>query len=211
MSLWQTIKNIWDSFLLLFNLGPLSGPPNVSPKTPGVVSLNPLDWYVLYSEGMNAHPNGSVLDAWGFAFPIGGHVNYIQTPFKATKLLSQVKVKLAIVENNAQYKLSDSTDHLPATCRIFFETKGDKLTNTNGRWWGAAITPLMNGTFEITLPLTSDHWTNVNGQSTPGSFAAALANIGWVGITFGGQSFAGHGVGLASGSSVFFLEDFEVS
>jgi hypothetical protein len=61
------------------------------------------------------------------------------------------------------------------------------------------------------VPLTPDQWSNVFGQRDSQSFYAALANVGWIGVTFGGQYFWGHGVALASGSAKYILVGFQVN
>lgn len=48
------------------------------------------------------------------------------------------------------------------------------------------------------------------GQHDAAAFSSALENIGWVGLTFGGQYFWGHGVALDNGSAKFILIDFRI-
>jgi hypothetical protein len=62
----------------------------------------------------------------------------------------------------------------------------------------------------IVVPVTFYQWTNVDGQQDALAFSAALENIGWIGVTFGGQDFAGHGVALVSGTAKFILIDYKV-
>ena len=50
-----------------------------------------------------------------------------------------------------------------------------------------------NTIVSFSVPLTPDQWSNVYGQRDSKSFYAALANVGWIGVTFGGQYFWGHG------------------
>jgi hypothetical protein len=61
------------------------------------------------------------------------------------------------------------------------------------------------------FPLIFDQWSNVYGQRDQAALSAALANVGWVGFTCGGQYFAGHGVALSSGSAKFVLVDFYIN
>ena len=44
----------------------------------------------------------------------------------------------------------------------------------------------------------------------PQSFYAALNNVGWIGVTCGGQYFWGHGITLGSGAANYILVDFQV-
>ncbi len=88
------------------------------------------------------------------------------------------------------------------------------LPDPNGRWWaGASVYNLGsqdNTTITFVVPLTPDQWSNVYGQRDPQAFYAALANIGWIGVTCGGQYFWGHGVALSGGSAKYILVDFQV-
>jgi hypothetical protein len=41
----------------------------------------------------------------------------------------------------------------------------------------------------FSVPLIPDQWSNVDGQRDAQSFYSALANVGWIGVTCGGQYF----------------------
>jgi hypothetical protein len=200
-------------------LGPqgTDGPPDILPQEPNVVSLAPQNWYIYYSAGMPANPVADIDGAWSIAFPSSesnGHVNYIQTPFDATTTPTSVTITFKVESASPQYVVVDPTDHLPATVRLFFEQQNDNLTNPDGRWWANASVYNLGSqdglTLTYTVPFTSDQWTNVNGENDAQAFAAALQNIGWVGITFGGQLFAGHGVALSNGTATYVLISYTV-
>lgn len=55
----------------------------------------------------------------------------------------------------------------------------------------------------ITVPLTAEMWTSVTGHGTAADFEAALKNVGYVGITFGGSDFFGSGVEVRRGTVQF--------
>lgn len=195
----------------------ITPPPDIRPQAPNVVSLAPQNWYIFYSAGVR-DPAADASGVWSFDFPNsngGGHVNYLQTPFNATKTLYNVNVTFKVESTAPEYKVIDSTDIPPATIHLFIEQQGDDLKNQNGRWWAAAggynLGSHDNETIMFTVPLTPDHWTNVIGQHDPQAFAAALGNIGWIGLTCGGFYFWGHGVALGSGSAKFILVDFQVN
>jgi len=38
-----------------------TGPPNIAPEEPNVVSLDPANWYIFYSAGMPPHPSDSLV------------------------------------------------------------------------------------------------------------------------------------------------------
>jgi hypothetical protein len=194
----------------------ITPPPDPPPAEPNVVSLDPLSWFIFYSGRMPPNPSSETGAAWSFAFPSaerGGHVNYVQTPFRATTTLQSVTMTFRVESDQPLYDVIDPADRLPATFHIFFEQLGDNLVNPDGRWWahgGYNLGSQDNQTITLTVPLTSDNWTNVDGQTDPEDFAAAWANVGWIGVTFGGQFFWGHGVALARGTATFVLINFEV-
>lgn len=196
----------------------ISPPPNIQPQAANVVSLAPQNWYIYYSAGVPPNPSADIEGAWSFEFPssgTGGHVNYVQTPFNATTTLHAVSITFKVESDAPQYEVLDPTDIPPATIHLFFEQQGDDLVDPNGRWWALAsgynLGSQDDGTIMYNVALTSDQWSNVVGQHDPQAFAAALTNIGWIGLTCGGQYFWGHGVALGNGSAKFILVDFQVS
>jgi hypothetical protein len=198
--------------------GFVSPPPNILPQEPNVVSLAPQNWYLFYSVGVPPNPSLDGEGAWSFEFPssgTGGHLNYIQTPFNATTTLHNLIVTFRVESSAPQYEVSDPGDVLPATIHLFFERQGDDLTDRNGRWWAQAggynLGSQDNETITLTVPLTADHWTNVDGQTSAREFPDALRHVGWIGLTCGGQFFWGHGVALGNGTAKFVLLNFEVN
>jgi hypothetical protein len=97
---------------------------------------------------------------------------------------------------------------------IFFEQQNDNLTNPNGRWWADTseydLGSQDNRTITTVVPLNPSQWSNVNGLKDPQSFHAALSNVGWIGVTCGGQYFWGHGVALGGGAARYIVVDFHV-
>jgi hypothetical protein len=210
--------------LLSCSLGcSITPPPNIRPQAPNVVSLAPENWYIFYSAGMPLHPLAGTGAAWWFGFPnsdTGGHVNYVQTPFNATATPVNVSITFRVESSPfeghpVQYKVLDPTDIPPATVHVFFEEQNDDLVNPNGRWWASAsgydLGSQDGQTIVFNVPLTSDQWSNVDGQQDPQAFSAALANIGWIGLTYGGQYFWGHGVAMVGGVARYILVDFQVN
>jgi len=198
--------------------GPTGPPSNIRAQEPNVVSLDPQNWYIYYSSGMPPHPSLDAEGTWSFEFPNtsdGGHVNYVQTPFSTTSTPTEMAVTFKVEATAAQYVVIDPDDKVPATVRLFWEQQGDDLTNPNGRWWAHASLYNLGSqdgqTLTVTVPFTSDQWSNVNGQFDAQAFSAALQNIGWVGMTFGGQYFAGHGVALSAGSAKYILIDYRIN
>jgi hypothetical protein len=142
-------------------------------------------------------------------------VNYVQTPFKATSTPHNVIITFKVESNAPQYDVLDTGDKLPATVHLFIEQQNDDLISPNGRWWASASQYNLGShdgeIITYTIPLVYNQWSNVYGHQDPQAFSAALENIGWVGLTYGGQFFWGHGVALGSGSAKFVLIDFQVN
>jgi hypothetical protein len=196
----------------------ITTPPNIRPRQANVASLDPQHWYIYYSAEMPSHPTADPLGAWSFEFPsseLGGHVNCVQTPFNASTALHNVTMIFRIESDTPQYRVIDSGDILPATVHLFFEQQNDDLVDPNGRWWaGASVYNLGsqdNTTITLVVPLTPDQWSDVDGQRDPKSFYAALGNIGWIGVTCGGQYFFGHGVALTGGRAKYTLVNLSIN
>jgi hypothetical protein len=74
-----------------------------------------------------------------------------------------------------------------------------------------------SGDVTMTVPLTPDQWSSVYrkvgnlNSSTLAGFQDALANLGDVGMTFGGGCFAGHGVNVSGGTARFVLISYTIS
>jgi len=213
------ISNILVGLLVLASAGCLGGCfelPPWPPKKPNVVSLDPQDWYIFHSSFTPTHPSADPNGAWSLPIPnLPGHVNYIETPFNATEVLHNVTITFKIESDQPKYFVMDTTDHLPATVHLFFQQKGDDLRNPNGRWWATwsqyDFGSQDNTTITFVIPLTQDQWSNVIGKRDATSFYAALANVGWIGITCGGKSFFGHGIALDGGSAKYVLVNLSVN
>ena len=146
-----------------------------------------------------------------FPDPSQGSANYLI--YGATQPLQAGLTMKAYVHIEASSVLKPVSDEPPATMRLFFERKGDDLTGNGDmqsyRWWSASSIDISNtGDYILTETLTPDRWTDVygrNGSAVPELFQAALNEVGNVGMTFGGKSFAGHGDAAEGGAVVFTL------
>ena len=194
-----------------------SGPPDIGSAQAGVVSLNPQAWYILYGENMPYEPSPSSTGAWSLMFPnMPGSIHYVQTPFTASSLPTKVSITFRI-DSSADAVYNGEVDPAagnPATLHLFLERRGDKFTNQYYRWWaddgGYVLGSRDNSVVTIEVPLTSDHWSSVYGQHSSAEFAGTLNNLGWVGMTFGGSNYWGHGVNMLAGTAKFTLLDFRV-
>ena len=213
-------------FVLWCGCGPISlRVPNVAPQQVGLVSQNASDWYLFYGSAAGSPlitdgPQGTLTPIAGAIGYVDipnepGHVNYIQTPYFApTQLPSEIDSTIQIEAEDATYWQADPNDTDPATFHIFFEVQNDNLQSPNGRFWYSYKPELpTNGvqTFVIKAPFDPAQWGNVDGSAfTAAEFQVSLQSIGWVGLTFGGQDFDGHGVGMAAGKARVTVVDFQV-
>lgn len=93
----------------------------------------------------------------------------------------------------------------PPAARFYFATPGFAYTNF---WWSNPVSyVLANGTATLTAPLSDpsqwSDWNGMFGTSVPSEFAAAVAKVQVVGLSFGGDCFFENGATVASGSALF--------
>lgn len=188
-----------------------------SPQIPAVL-LAVDAWQAFYGSDVTLAAGSE--GAWFFDFPVApGSVHYIQTPFATADVLHSVTITFKVESTDPVYACDDTTDPGPATVHLFFEQQNDgDLNAPDGRWWAASSEYTLGSqdgqTISYTIPFTPGYWSNVEGQQGieyPQAFAASLANIGWVGMTFGGQNEYGHGVHLTSGSAKYILINYQTN
>jgi hypothetical protein len=110
----------------------------------------------------------------------------------------------------------DPNDTLPATIHLFMQRAGDDLSCIGQfqqyRYWAARTVLAGPNTYTVTAPVTPSQWTDCYGKpgsDLPAQFQAVLNNLSGVGYTFGGKSFAGHGVYATGGSVHFKLNTYQ--
>lgn len=105
----------------------------------------------------------------------------------------------------------------PATVRPYFQAVSSDWTNPDGdgfRWWSNPIAfTLGAGDITLTIPLTSDNWSSAYGArpaDNPAGWQASLARTAYLGMTFGGGCFFGHGVNVQGGTAQFQVLSYSV-
>lgn len=179
-----------------------SPPPNYQPPISG--------WTQFFG-------NGVVIANDGFDFPATpGSVHYIVGP-GAPKLGQTITLTFQITGNGTLLpdpNDASAPDTPPATIHLFLWENGDNLSGQGAyesyREWSAR-TVIGPGTFTISAKLDPTQWTGVFGQTpSAAAFQQLLNNFYGIGFTFGGASFAGHGLVSANGQLHFQVLGFTV-
>lgn len=103
----------------------------------------------------------------------------------------------------------------PASVRLYFSTNNNELGESQYWWSNPDSNPLAPGSDSLSAPLTPDAWSDRDGH--PGTFdaaheaafAAAVADVQHIGLSFGGGCFFANGVGN-TGTASFALTEFIV-
>ncbi len=177
-------------------------------------------WDIRYSSGVRLRVPAPGQE-FSFDFPLApGSVHYITKPATAAaKGAVQASFSIATTgEAVFDFRTAvNNTCNAPAAVRLFLQRRGDNLTGAGAyefyRWWSTAGTVLRAGSFTVAVPLKPALWSSVfgkTGDANPRAFAEALADLGNVGVTFGGGCFYGHGVRLLRGSAEFTMKRFTI-
>jgi len=176
-------------------------------------------WVLRYSSGVR------LTSPLGFTFPLEpGSVNYLTTGY--TTLIAQSQsfsMTVQIIGSPTfNYILEPwNVCVVPATLRPYIEAQVPKrcpdATYTCApasarQWSNPAAIELKEGTFSLTVPFTPERWSDADGvfgQNNLAGFAATLAHPRYVGMTFGGGCFFGHGVNV-DGPAQFFVKEFAI-
>jgi hypothetical protein len=195
-----------------------SGSPTAPSPTPVTLSLQTSAWQTISDP--QPFPLANDGAALTFEFPASGSINYLFTasPLKIVRGTLSVAVRVTttgpVVFNSLDPQTSACT--IPSSVRPFIWANN----NGNGdydRWWSnpQSIT-LAAGAATITVPLTPDAWSSVNGKPgnadgpTTFAFDKALLNVSRLGLTFGGGCSFGHGIYVRNGAAAFAITEYAI-
>jgi hypothetical protein len=212
--------------LLLLAASDDNGSSRVSAPRSATVPMNAQAWSILYSPGMPPHPTPRRGGGWYFDFPTAPNsVHYVVAAVNmAASEYADASILVITTETPAfVYNLQpDNTCNYPAHVRFLLQESGDDLSGTNGkqyfRWWSNSVAyQLASGPANLRASLTDlSQWTSVFGEKANASAAAvvgfkqAIANLGNVGLSFGGGCFYGHGVRVSGGGASFALTSYKI-
>lgn len=151
------------------------------------------------------------------------HVDYVQTQYTNSAAIwnaSSIQMTFTLTTTGNPifdwHTATDNTCVFPVHVRFLIQEWQDSMCIGNppmtgcqyGRWWSnpvaAEIGPV--GTFTITVPIDPSQWSSVYGEVGNTSLAAldgwahCIDHIGFLGMTFGGGCFLGHGTFIDSGT-----------
>ncbi len=114
---------------------------------------------------------------------------------------------------NYQSDIDNTDKTTPAGFRPFIKSGPWSMMGAPHRWWSRQRVDLSPTDTRRSLGVSLDpsNWFNVNGHDgdSPGSgYLEALARPAYLGLTFGGGFFAGHGVNVSNGNARFHLHRF---
>ena len=186
--------------------------------TPATLSLQSSAWQTISEP--QPYPLTNDGAALTFAFPSSGSMNYLFTasPLKIVRGTLSVTVRVT----TSGPVVFNSLDPQTASCTIPSSARPFIWANDNGngdydRWWSNRIAfTLAAGTSTITVPLTADAWSSVNGKvgnldgPTRFAFDTALLNVSRFGLTFGGGCSFGHGINVSGGTASFAVTEYRI-
>lgn len=195
----------------------------------GALSLDAANWeftaFVGHAPVLTNNATGNL----SFQFPsvpqfVAGNdtasVNYLETPTHSPLAeRSIISITLSTLTTGSpvyNYQMdSDNTCVSDAKARPIIDTGGPGEFD---RWWSNPVAyDLPDGrTVTLLIPLTPDHWSSVYGQlgnasaEAEAGFSQALAKVHFLGLTFGGGCFFGHGVSVSNGTAELQILNFSV-
>lgn len=105
----------------------------------------------------------------------------------------------------------------PASVRLYFERNIEAGFTRQYQWWSTTPAPTMSSlvgnTLTLSVPLTLANWSDrsIDLPDTQADFDAAVANVGAVGVSFGGGCFLPTSAVPDDGTATFVLKSYAVS
>jgi hypothetical protein len=193
------------------------------------IKLKPGKWFIdpTIDGGSKAQPYKAG-GGLAFAFPESPYPDpnathpwygYLVRPWSAPITGSSLVITVSLIgspvaEFNYQSESFNTCDS-PAAMYPYFQS-GDLYNATGGnRWWcqpsKLVLSSALNaGYVTLNVPLDPALWSDTYGRSgdTVSGFSDTLAHPTWIGVTFGGGCFFGHGVNSYNGQVELQVVDF---
>lgn len=208
--------------LLMAVVGACSGAPTsptAAPPTPLTLPLQSELWHTIATPDPFPLSTNDAAQL-EFEFPTSGSMHYLYTPSALAVLRGTLVVSLHVTTTGPV--VFNSLDPVTAACSIVPSVRPFLWANDNGdgaydRWWSNPVSwPLADGSATISVPLSNESWSSVNGKygntdaATRRGFARALQNVSRLGLTFGGGCSFGHGINVWNGRARFQLASYTI-
>jgi hypothetical protein len=171
-------------------------------------------WSILYSPGMPPSLSQNADGSYYVDLPHQDGLHYVVQGVQGNPTGKTITIKFELV-GTAELLASDPGETCPCSLSLYLQQQGDTLRAADEfkRWWSHKI-PL-NAQGEALVVVSPENWTQVfgkKGTDFPQQFQAAMSNLANVGFTFGGTSFAGHGIYVkqGTGSVRFVLKEYSI-
>ncbi|KTE04739.1 hypothetical protein [Sphingopyxis sp. H115] len=175
-----------------------------------------------YSQGMPAAPYPTRGGGWAFDFPApdaaAGHVHYVTFDPGSLHGKSRLVVRYRIDAAPGTRFVPQQYPDRTATVALYMQRRGDSWTAKGAyqyyRWYApvATMNALAPGEAEMIVRLDDPDWSSVmadRASTNRAALAAALDDIGRIGLVFGSAGGRGHGV-FATRPARFTLLSFEI-
>jgi hypothetical protein len=195
-----------------------SSSPSAPSPTPATIPLTSSAWETISEpQPFQLANDGSALT---FQFPAEGSMNYMFTASPLRIVHGTLAVSVRVTTSGPV--VFNSLDSPTSSCTIPPSVRPFLWANDNGngnydRWWSNPRSyALAAGSNTITVPLTADAWSSVNGKvgnadpETKFAFDKALLNVSRFGVTFGGGCSFGHGVNIRGGTATFAVTEYVI-
>ena len=197
-----------------------SGSPTspTPPPTPLTLSLQTSGWQTLGSP--DPYPLSNDNAALALDFPnSGGSINYLFASRAVREIRGTLVVSLRVDTTGPvvfEFLSEPSNCGIPASVRPMIWANGNG-SSANDRWWSNPRSyALASGAATVSVPISSESWSNVNGTYGNAStavgieFSRAVRNVSSLGLTFGGGCSFGHGVFVRNGTARLTLTEFAI-
>jgi hypothetical protein len=217
------------------DLTPASNSPSPAPTPVPGISLDSQSWYIRSSDdGQPDHHPNAAANGWSFNFPVVADIsscsaigkcpsiNIVTTPYTTPIAIGKTVTMTFQINTTGtpqfNYMLDPTNTCVsPATVHLFIEHANDDFLTETYQWWAIPSSAVLAaGTVTLTAPITPDQWSDMYGNvgnldsTRLAGFSDALANVGNIGMTFGGGCFLVHGVNISGGTAQFNLIDFQI-
>src|SRR5262249_15297416 len=128
-----------------------------------------------------------------------------------------ISLKFSLSGNGTIDAAISAGEENPPTISLFIQRKGDNYSGAGPykfyRYFSRSRITLGSASdYELKVPLIFENWSDVGGPDlgvgTPDTFKACVDNAEFVGFTFGGKFFAGHGQRVRDGQVRFTLKEY---